>query len=71
MALLKKKLRRRQYPSETKTKAGYADDITFSANTPTQAKSLLHSLEQTAGGIDPYMNANKIECMCFKQEGVF
>ena len=34
-----------------------------------QAKSLLHSLEQAAGGISLHMNANKIEFICFKQEG--
>ena len=33
------------------TDAEYTDDIAFHANTPTQAKSLLHSLVQAAGGI--------------------
>ena len=39
----------------------YADDIVLLANTPTQGKSLLHSLEKTAGGID------KMEYMCFNE----
>ena len=38
-------------------------------NTPTQAESLLHSLEQAAGDIGPYVNAKKMEYMCFNQEG--
>ena len=37
------------------------------ANTPTQAKSLLHNLEQTASGIGLYVKADKIEDMCFNQ----
>ena len=43
--------------------ADYADNIALLANTPTQAKFLLHSLEQAAGGIGLHMNAN----MCFNQ----
>ena len=43
----------------------YSDDITLLVNTPTQAKSLLHSLEQAAGGIDLDMNVEKVEYMCF------
>ena len=39
------------------------------ANTPAQAESQVHSLEQAAGDIDCYMDANKTETMCFKQEG--
>ena len=38
------------------TDADYADDQPFFANTPAQAKSLLHSLEQAAVGIVLYMN---------------
>ena len=47
----------------------YADDIVLLANTPAQAKSLLHSLERAAGGIDLYVNADKTEYMCFNQGG--
>ena len=50
--------------------ADYPDDITVLANTPTQAESLLHSLEQAAGGIGLLVNVNKSELMYFKQEGV-
>ena len=38
-------------------------------NTPIQAESLLHSLEQTAGGICLHENSNKMESMCFNREG--
>ena len=47
-----------------------ADDIALLANTPTQAESLLHSLEQAAGDIGLYMNTNKTEYMtCSNREG--
>ena len=35
----------RRYPAQTVMDADYVDDIAFLANTPTQAKTLLHSLE--------------------------
>ena len=41
------------------TDADYTDDLVLLANTPAQAKSLLHSLEQAAGGIYLYVNINK------------
>ena len=37
--------------------------------TPTQAESLLHSLERTAGGIGLNVNTDKTEYMCFNQRG--
>ena len=40
------------------------------ANTPAQAESLLHRLEQAAGGISFNVNVNKTEFMCFKQETI-
>ena len=40
-------------------------------NTPVQAKSLRHSLEQTAESISLYVNKNKTEYMCFKQNEAF
>ena len=49
--------------------ADYADDIVLLANTPTQAESLLHSLEQVAGSIILHVNTYKIEFMCFNQRG--
>ena len=52
-------------PAETITDAGYAHDITLLANTPTQAESLLHSLEQAAGGIVLHLNGDKTEYMHF------
>ena len=39
------------------------------ANTPNQAETLLHSLEQTAAAIGLHVNAHKTECMCFNQTG--
>ena len=64
-----KKTKSRQYSAETITDAVYADDIAFLANTPTQAKSLLHSLEQAARKVGLHVNANKTEYMSFNQEG--
>ena len=43
--LKKKKGSSRQYPAETIIDADYADDLEVLANTLTQFKSLLHSLE--------------------------
>ena len=39
------------------------------ANTPTQAESVLHSLEQAAGGVGLDVNADKMEYMGFNQKG--
>ena len=56
----------RQYSVKTITDSAYADDIARLANTPAQAKSLLHCLEQTTWGICFHVNANKT---CFKRRG--
>ena len=48
-------------------KANYADDIVLLENSPAQPESLLHSLEQAAGGIGLHVNADKTEYMCFNQ----
>ena len=61
------KARKRRYPTWMSTSADYADDIALIANTPTQAESLLHSLEQATGGIGLHFNADKMEFMCFNQ----
>ena len=45
-----------------------ANDLALPVNTPAQAEFLLHRLEQAAGSIGLYVNANKT-FMCFKQEG--
>ena len=63
------KKRSRRYPAQTITDADYADDITLLANTPTQAKTLLHSLERAAAGLGLYVNAHKTEYMRFNQRG--
>ena len=57
------------YLTEIITDTDYADEITLLANTPTQVKSQLHSLEQVAEGIHFYVNADKTEYMCFNQKG--
>ena len=38
-------------------------------NTPNQAETLLHSLEQAVAGIGPHVNVHKTEYMCFNQTG--
>ena len=63
------KKRSRRYPAKTITDADYADIIVFLANTPTQAETLLHSLERAAAGIGPHVNAHKMKYMCFNQRG--
>ena len=63
------KKRSRRYPAKTITDADYADDIAILANTPNQAKKLLHSLERAAAGIGLYVNAHKMEYMCYDQMG--
>ena len=62
------KKRSRRYPAKTITDADYVDDIAILANTPDQAETLLHSLEQAAG-IGLYVNAHKMEYMCYNQTG--
>ena len=39
------------------------------ANTPTQAKTLLHCLERAEGGIGIHVTADKTECMRYNQRG--
>ena len=63
------KERSRRYPAQTIMDAEYAYDIALLANTPTQAESLLHSLEWAAAGIGLHVNAHKMEHMCFNQRG--
>ena len=60
------KKRSRRYPAKTITDA---DDIAILANTPDQAETLLHSLERAAAGIGLYVNAHKMEYMCYNQTG--
>ena len=55
-------------PAETTTDADYTDDIALT-NKTTQAESLLHNLKQAAGGNGLYVNAGKMEFMCFNQKG--
>ena len=59
----------RRYPAKAITDADYTDEITILANTPDQAETQLHSLEQAATGIGLYVNAHKTEYMCYNQTG--
>ena len=61
--------RSRRYPAQTITDADYTDAIALIASPPSQVESLLHCLEQTAGGIGLHVNAEKTEYMCFNQRG--
>ena len=61
------KKRSRRYPAKTITDVDYANDIEILANTPSQAETLLHSLERAAAGIGLYVNAHKTEYMCYNQ----
>ena len=58
------KKRSRRYSRKTITDADY---IALLANTPAQAETLLHSLEQATAGIVLHVNAHKREYMCFYQ----
>ena len=62
------KERSRRYPAQTITGAGYADDITLLGNTPTQAESLLHSVERAAAGICLHVQPDKTAHMCFNKK---
>ena len=63
------KERSRRYPAKTITDTDYADGIVLLANAPTQAETLLHSLEQAAAGIGLHVNVHKTEYLCFNQIG--
>ena len=58
----------RQYLTKTIIDADYTDDLTRLTNTPAQAESLLHSLEQAAKDIGLYMNSDKTKFMHFNQD---
>ena len=53
---------------QTISRTNYMNDIALLANTPTQAKSLLHSLKQAAGDIGCYMNEHKTKKICFNKK---
>ena len=56
-------------PRKNNYRRDYTDDIVILANTPNQAKTLLHSLEQAAAGIGLHVNAHKTEYMCYNHTG--
>ena len=49
--------KKQKIPPQTIT--DYADNMALPANTPTQAETLLHSLEQAAAGVSLHVNADK------------
>ena len=53
------KKRSRRYLAQTITDMDDTDDIALLANTPAQAKTLLHSLEWAADGIGLHVNTDK------------
>ena len=55
-----------RYPARTIRNVDNADDIGLLVNTPTQAESLLHSLEQAESGIGLHVNADKTEYVYIK-----
>ena len=61
------KERNRRYPAQTITDPYFADDIALLANTPAQAKTLLHILERAAAGIGLHVNAHKTEYIFFNR----
>ncbi len=63
------KERSKRYPAKTITDTDYADDIALMANAPTQAETLLHSLERAPTGIGLHVTAHKTRHMCFNQTG--
>ena len=63
------KKRSRRYPAKTITDADYANDIALLTNTPHQAETLLHRLEQAIESIGLHVNVHKTEYMCYDQTG--
>ena len=53
------------------TNTDYSGDIALLANSPAQAESLLHTLEQATGGISLGINSNQTEFLSFKQKKTF
>ena len=64
----KKKARSRQYQTKTETDEDYANNLALFANTPTLAKSLLHSLEKVVEGIGLHVNTNKTKFTFLKEK---
>ena len=68
------KARSRRYPVQTITDTNSADDIVLLANTPAQAKSLLHCLKKASRWHRPPCQADKTEYMYFnpnQREDIF
>ena len=59
----------KRYPAKTITDADYADDIAILVNTPNQAETLLHRLEEAAADNGLHVNVHKSKYMYFNQTG--
>ena len=59
------KERSRTCPAPTITDVDNTDNVALLENTPVQAETLLHGLEQAAAGIGLHVNVDKTEYMCF------
>ena len=58
-----------QYLAETITDADYTEDLLLLTNISTQTEFLQLSLEQVPRGIGLYLESDKTEFMCFKENG--
>ena len=63
------KERSKRYPAKTITNANNADNIELLTATHAQAEFLQNSLERAVAGIGLYVNADKMEYMCFNKRG--
>ena len=63
------KERSRRYPTQTVTDSDYANYIALLANTPAQAKTLIHNLQWASAGLGLHLMSHKTEYMCFNQRG--
>ena len=64
-----KKARSQRHLVETVTDADNEDNLALHVNIPTQTESFLYSIELIARGIGLFVNIDKTEFLCFKQDG--
>ena len=55
--------------AEKLTDIDYADDLALTADTITNASTLLHLLENSARDVGLFVNASKTEFISFNQQG--
>ena len=59
-----------RHPAKKLTDIDYADDLVITANTISNATTLLHQLENAAKDVGRYVNASKTEYISYKQQGL-